>query len=59
MSQAGESDDDTMFLPATWRPDQPTGDDKFLGFYVPVKDIHRMTDGDGLTHLREHGGDEA
>jgi hypothetical protein len=58
-AKVGELDDDLALLPAIWRFDPPIGDDKVLGFDVPVKNVHRVTDGDSLTHLREHGGDEA
>jgi hypothetical protein len=58
-SKVCELDDDLALLPAIWRFDPSIGDDKVLGFDVPVKDVNRMTDSDSLTHLREHGGDEA
>ena len=58
-TKVGELSDDLAFLPAIWRFDPSVRDDKVLGFDVPMEDVHRMTNSNSLTHLREHGGDEA
>lgn len=58
-TEVSELDNDLALLPAIRRPDPPICDDKVLRFDVSVKDVHRMADSDSLTHLGEHGGDEA
>ena len=58
-TKVGELDDDLTLLPAIWRFNPPIRDDKVLWLDVPMKDVCRVTYGDGLTHLGEHGGNEA
>ena len=58
-SKVCEFYNDFALLPAIWRPDPSIGDDEVLGFDVPVKYIYRVTSSDCLTHLSEHGRDEA
>lgn len=54
-----ELDDDFTLLFSIRRLDPSIGNDKVLRFDVPMEDVGRMTDGDSLTHLGEHGGDES